>query len=140
MLFEMLSGGTHPVGQRTSLIWPTPAAGSSNQWSRETPWKKWLKKTQKISDKCGVVIDKRLRGLIESSLESDPSNRPSTQSLEDSLLEILEVENELAAKAIRHLMSEYDELAVDAEIGGWPHLDECLHRLNAAFPDDAAFK
>ena len=39
ILYEMLTGGIHPVGEIISTIWPTPAQGKSRKWLREDPWK-----------------------------------------------------------------------------------------------------
>ena len=39
--FECLTDGLHPIGVRTSDVWPVPLPDKPSKWSHEDIWKSW---------------------------------------------------------------------------------------------------
>ncbi len=132
ILFEMLTGGLHPVGEYTHLIWPSPAEGKSRKWLRETPWKQWLKNEASIS-RDGETLDPGLLEIIRDCLNIRPSARPSKEDLEHRLTERMRSLDVYAYETLMLLLRTYDENAREGEQGSWPYYEDRLCQLNEAF-------
>lgn len=131
-LYEMLTGGTHPLGERTSDIWPT--SGISKKWESERPWKKWANEKCKI--KYPEKIDnKNLLQLITDCLESDSKQRPDLNLIKSILSEELK---KISRPAFDNLNA-YLQMLIEAEKtdieAGWPYMDNLMNDLNYAFKD-----
>lgn len=134
ILFEMLTGGDHPIGERTSLIWPRPADGRSRKWLREDPWKQWLKSGAQTSIGDNSVDPETLL-IIQDCLEIDSALRPSKQALEVRLLERLRSVHKHTYDTLVHTLEYFDNISRESEELGWPYYAERLESLNEAFSD-----
>lgn len=134
VLFEMLTGGIHPVGEETKLIWPEPSEGKSPQWRRETPWKKWLRSGAKIKHESDNVSDDAYE-IIKGCLEVNVSQRFTKEELEIRLLERLKSIDTAAYETLVLLLDYFDRIAFDSESGGWPYYANRVELLNKSFPD-----
>jgi len=135
MLFEMLTGGIHPIGERTTLIWPHPVEGKSRKWLREDPWKQWLRSGAfAVSDR---PLDQETLRIVEECLKIDSAARPSIAELEERLLERLKHLHGLAFETLSVTLAHFDQLAIESQEGGWPYYEERLQRLNDAFCDSS---
>lgn len=132
ILFEMLTGGIHPLGEETILIWPEPSEGKSPQWRRETPWKKWLRGGAKIKHESENVSQEAYE-IIRSCLEVDSSQRFTKEQLEARLLERLKSIDKAAYDTMIALLDYFDGIAVESESGGWPYYANRVEMLNKAF-------
>ncbi|WP_193067830.1 protein kinase domain-containing protein, partial [Halomonas sp. 3D7M] len=43
ILYELMSGGFHPVGIKLSDYWPMPLKNNSKKWTKADAWRKWAK-------------------------------------------------------------------------------------------------
>jgi serine/threonine protein kinase len=134
ILVEMLTGGVHPVGKYTRLIWPTPAAGQSRKWLREDPWKQWLAHGATVSG-FGERQNLKLVSIIRSCLETDTALRLSRHQLEAFLLDLLGEIDERVHLAVTLMLTEFDRHANEGEAGGWPYYSERLHQLNKVYEE-----
>lgn len=134
ILFEMLTGGIHPVGERTSLIWPRPAEGKSRKWLREDPWKQWLKNGATTATNDGNV-DQEVLVIVQDCLKIDPAARPSKHDLEVRLLEHLSNLHKHAFDTLTVTLAQFDQIADESKELGWPYYTDRLRMLNDAFSD-----
>ncbi|QTP56317.1 protein kinase [Billgrantia sulfidoxydans] len=134
ILFEMLTGGLHPLGEETILIWPEPSEGKSPQWRRETPWKKWLKRGAKIECESDNVSQDGYE-IISSCLEVDFSKRFTKEQLEARLLERLSLIDKAAYDELTGCLDYFDDIAVISESEGWPYYENRVELLNKTFAD-----
>lgn len=135
ILFEMLTGGVHPVGEHTSLIWPTPVEGKSRKWLREDPWKQWLKNDAPTpTDGNGIAPQMLL--IIQDCLKTEVRERISKDALEARLLERLRYLDENVFDTLSVTLTHFDQLASGGEEGGWPYYEDRIRRLNEAFSDN----
>lgn len=123
MLFEMLTGGIHPIGERTTLIWPRPAEGKSRKWLREDPWKQWLKRgARSVMDNGG--LDQEILRIIEDCLKIDTAARPSNSDLEARLLQRLNDTHSPAFETLSLTLAQLDQIATESQESGWPYYEE----------------
>lgn len=85
MLHELLTG-FHPIGVRTSDVWPKPR--QSPQWGHEGKWKRWARSTEKLSRQTAAQLGD-LRDIVEETLRTDARDRPSVHELRVELLHAL---------------------------------------------------
>jgi serine/threonine protein kinase len=137
MLFEMLTGGIHPIGEQTSLIWPSVAEGKSRMWLREDKWKRWAKKgLPALPVDCRISPEMRL--IIEGCLKTDFSERLSKEGLEVHLLERLRLIDRNAFDTLLVTQAYFDQVSNESEKSGWPYYDDLIEKLNAAFSDSTS--
>jgi eukaryotic-like serine/threonine-protein kinase len=122
-LYEMLTGGVHPLGVRTTDVWPN----GTGKWKREETWKKWARSPTLAE----AGIEKSLAGLITGCLNVSPELRPSASELERSLLEQLRDRSLSAACSLEAYLELVDDAVVINDEAGWPHMDDMLRRLSA---------
>jgi serine/threonine protein kinase len=138
ILYEMLTGGAHPIGEHTSLIWPVPAEGQSRKWLREDPWKEWIKKGAKFNAAAQQNLNPEMVSIIKECLNPDAALRISKSELEALLRKRLEVLDRHAHENLQLMLSEFDRVALEGEEGGWPFYTERVEQLNQAFSDHSA--
>lgn len=135
ILYEMLTGGAHPIGEHTSQIWPRPSKEKGNKWLRENPWKKWIKRGAQINSVGSKPLDPELINIIQDCLEPASTQRISRDDLEERLNTKLQSIDEHAHANVSVILSEFDQLAQSGEEAGWPHYAERVAKLNSAFSD-----
>ncbi len=127
MLHEMLTGGIHPVGVETSLVWPSPIEGVSRSWQREDKWKRWAR--EEIRD-LSRIADASVRELVRLCLERDVHLRPSvTKAKEFCFNRLLQLSPD-AALEIKLRADQADEVSKLDNEDGWPSYDAALQELN----------
>ncbi len=137
ILFEMLTGGLHPVGEQTSLIWPAPAEGKSRKWLREDPWKKWLKSgAPTVTD--NNCVNSELLLIVQDCLKTERSERLTKKALEACLLERLRIVDKSAFDTLSMTLTYFDQLADKSEESGWPYYADRIVKLNEEFTDSAS--
>lgn len=88
ILYELMTGGFHPIGIKLIDYWPSPINGNSKKWTRSEPWKKWAKTANKIFESVSP-IEPEIQTLIQKMLSVDPLDRPSIDEVRSSLLDII---------------------------------------------------
>jgi serine/threonine protein kinase len=136
IIYEMLTGGIHPVGEHVSLIWPAPAPDKSRKWLREDPWKQWIERGAELLG-SHEQYDSGILEIIRACLVTDLSLRPNKPALEALLLNRLNELNADAHQSLVLLLSYFDSLAIEGEEAGWPYYAERLAQLNATFGHDS---
>jgi serine/threonine protein kinase len=129
-LVEMLTGGMHPLGMRTTDAWPKSIIG--NKWNREDPWKAWARDPV-ISPDVKLKLGSSLLLLITEMLSADYDTRPSMSVVKSRLLKCLEEADRPAWEALCLNLQQADEAAnVNAE-AGWLYMDDLVSKINQAY-------
>ena len=124
ILYELMSGGLHPVGIKLRDFWPEPLKGNSTKWTGSKSWKKWsTKDNEKIKDTNFALIDSEVIELIKLMLSQDPDDRPSINEVLDSLLQIIQSKCEKSYVNIEFIIKSYnDEINGEELSTKWPYL------------------
>ncbi len=91
ILYELFSGGYHPVGIKLNDFWPVAKDGNSKKWTKERDWKKWISSECKITI-CPSIIDINIYSYIERMLSIDPKKRPEIDDVIDFFFENIKKE------------------------------------------------
>ena len=126
-IVEMLTGGLHPLGERTTDVWPKSTKG--NKWMREDPWKKWARDPF-ISEGLNLDLESRLLVLIRELLSPAYAKRPCITDTKERLLQILKEHDEHVYNQICVCLAFWDSAAIEGESSGWPHMDLLINNLN----------
>ena len=132
MIFEVMSRGIHPMGERTSDWWPEPNAGNSKKWLRDEVWEKWAKKGCPPSNMAAISDD--VAKIVRSCMSSSPSDRPSLNEIQESLLHSLKALDERAYEQACFRISSANSQAQTTE--SWPYLNQRLERLRVLMRRD----
>lgn len=127
LMAEMLTGGIHPIGERTSDVWPKSIMGG--KWGHEEVWKKWAKSESKICSDLKNVTPALLK-LINLCLSTDPAERPSAEFLKEYLLKLLKGVSKDAYLSLIAYIQQMDEAAILNSNQGWPYMDQLVAKLN----------
>lgn len=114
ILYELITG-KHPIGVRTSDVWPEPEEGFSKRYKKDEKWKKWSKKA---SDNIKLENDfegkEELEDLIKNMLFPDPEKRLSLKLAFEKVMNILTKLHTPTAKQLKLLFEYYDSWAINA--------------------------
>jgi serine/threonine protein kinase len=121
ILHELLTG-FHPIGQRTSDIWPEPKNGFPKKYKHEKPWKKWASNENKQIKIGESRVEKDIENLIKRMLLPGPLERISLSDALNEVMRILFSVNEAVARQLKLLLDYYNCLA--------NYFDECKGRLS----------
>ena len=70
--FECLSDGLHPIGERTSDVWPIRLPEKPRKWGHEEVWKTWAKRDKIIRfEGVAECASAAMQELIRRSLSTD---------------------------------------------------------------------
>lgn len=128
LMAEILSGGIHPIGERTLDIWPKSIKGA--KWGHEDIWKKWAKSNVKLNLDLGDV-NTELIDLIKLCLSTNPEQRPSATALKEQLLNLLNKTDMGAYLSLKAYIEQMDHAATLSANEGWPYMDQLVARLNS---------
>lgn len=127
--FECLSDGLHPIGERTSDVWPVRLPQKPSKWGHEEVWKRWAKREKTID--FGSVAKRtptEMQDLICRSLSPNLQRRPSMSDFEKTLWEALEDVDPDTAAGLRMQLNYVEGLASNCEIGS-SYIESRLHEL-----------
>jgi serine/threonine protein kinase len=127
--FECLSDGLHPIGERTSDVWPIRLSEKPRKWGHEEVWKTWARRKKTINfegaaDHTPIVV----RDLISRSLSTEHQRRPSMSDFEETLWDALRTVDADSAAGLRMQLDYLEGLASNPE-SGWPYMEARLHEL-----------
>lgn len=129
-IFEMMSGGIHPIGERTTDVWPHSILGG--KWEREDVWKRWARGGAPVHDDSKIE-DKELLDIVKKCLSTSPIDRPSASELQGLLMKNLRGLSQHAADSLEAYIQMVDHAeSVNAE-AGWPYMDELIRRVHLHF-------
>ena len=128
LMAEMLTGGVHPIGERTLDVWPKSIKGG--KWNHEDVWKKWAKSEWKIHSDLKHINPELFR-VISLCLSTDPTERPSAELLKEYLLSILKEGFLSAYLSLNAYVDQMDHAATLNANEGWPYMDQLVAKLNS---------
>jgi serine/threonine protein kinase len=125
IMYEVMTRGIHPIGERVSDWWPTPREGNSKKWLRDDHWKRWAKAGNAIAPNPQVSGD--FERLVRDCMSPKPELRPSFEEVQGRLLRLL---RSLDSRA-------YDQAAFRINyansnagtVDDWPYRNHRLERL-----------
>jgi serine/threonine protein kinase len=132
-IFEMLSGGIHPLGERTTDVWPESILGK--KWEREDIWKNWARKGGPLFDDS-TVQDPELLTIVKSCLCANFEDRPSASQVQTRLMAVLRRLNPRAAASLDAYLKMTDDDALMSADTGWPYMDELIRGVQSHFDVD----
>lgn len=95
--FEAFTGGLHPIGECTSAVWPTRAAGKTAKWDQARTWRRWAEGEKDLSPLSGLGIPGQFVELLRDCLAADPAARPDMETVENRLwLSLIELDKGFA--------------------------------------------
>lgn len=132
-IYEMLTGGIHPLGERTSDIWPQSSKGK--KWEHEEPWKKWARGNAVIKNEFAIKNDVIL-GIMKKCLSAKVSDRPSPTQLKDDLFRELTILNPQAATNLDAYLNMLDSAERVNADEGWPYMDQLIDKVRHCFDEE----
>lgn len=119
----------HPIGERTSDVWPIRLAGKPAKWSREDVWKAWAERDKELmfagAEECAPVA---MQDLIQLSLSADPRDRPSMNEFEDTLWDTLRAIDRGLSVGLGMQLDYLDSFGSNSE-SRRPHMADRLYEL-----------
>lgn len=134
ILFELITGGYHPIGIKLRDFWPQPVNGNSKKWTRSEPWEKWSKEEEKISESLLVHIDSEILALVRTMLSTSSSERPQMDEVLTSLLSLIEGRCLESYTQIQFLINYFDsQVSTESLEELWPYLFHSWKRFESKF-------
>jgi eukaryotic-like serine/threonine-protein kinase len=125
IMYEVMTRGIHPMGERVSDWWPIPREGNSKKWSRDELWRRWAAKGNVIAPNPQISGD--LEHLVNDCMSPRPELRPSFDDVQERLLRLLHSLDsstyKQAAFRINHANS------TSRPVADWPCRNHRLERL-----------
>ena len=125
-IIEMLTGGLHPLGVRTTDMWPKSSIGK--KWNREDPWKKWARDPN-VSEELGLDHQSPLLMLILEFFNPILDERPNISEAKSRLLSILKQQDELSYENLVLHLNWYDSQTSLSEREGWPYMNYLVKKV-----------
>ena len=123
ILFELMTGGHHPVGIKLRDFWPRPVEGNSKKWTRPESWKKWSTSDKKLFGGVAAGLEPAVSGLVERMLSTSASLRPGIDEVLGELLLLIERRSPESFMQIRFLIGYFDSnVSADSLEEQWPYL------------------
>ncbi len=129
LIYEMATGGKHPIGERTSDVWPKPLPLKGNKWLREDVWKKWAKNAA-ISRLDQDIKNVKLVDIINKCLIPDFEKRIGLIELKDELFELLNDVSKEKNLTLQAIFKMYDDASEVNEKYGLPYYERMIEELN----------
>jgi serine/threonine protein kinase len=131
IIFEVMTRGMHPLGERTFEWWPKPLPGNSKKWLREEMWFRWAKDGNPVSSTlsgCDGVDE-----IARACMSSNPTDRPSFEEVQERLLGVLwGIDKEAFNQANFRISYANGQAGTNDD---WPYRDRRLDRLRIALQD-----
>ncbi|WP_339614823.1 protein kinase [uncultured Gilvimarinus sp.] len=133
ILYELMSGGFHPVGIKLNDYWPRPVGGNSKKWTKANAWKKWAA-TASIAFEHIASIEPEVQSLIHNMLSVDAADRPSIEEVKISLLGIIKRESQESFVQLEFLVNYFERKASTVPFKDrWPYLSERWRKFQTKF-------
>jgi serine/threonine protein kinase len=130
--FEVFTDGKHPIGVKTTDVWPW-YQGVAQKWNRESTWREWAA----APDKSRQVVDSQLpaemEDLVLASLSPNPGARPAFADFENRLWDTLRGLDSDAYSGLRMQIDYFEGLSSSED--QWPHMDERLMQLRKFYSE-----
>lgn len=107
ILYELLTG-KHPIGIKTSDVWPKPKEGLPKKYKHDRPWKKWCEKASENIKLQNIELQDELENLIKNMLLSDINMRLNLKSAFEKVMNILNKLHKPTAEQLKLLFEYYD--------------------------------
>jgi serine/threonine protein kinase len=128
-LFEMLTGGMHPVGVRRTQLWPTPGEGQSRKWVGDRPWKAWAKGGPTYDRDVIAALGPDLVAILDGCLCPESAKRASMSVLEGQLTHALHRRDPAGAENLQTYFELNNKAAIESEDAGWPHMEQLMRNV-----------
>jgi len=134
ILYELMSGGYHPVGIKLQDYWPSPKEGNSKKWTREDSWRKWVTTSGCKIENSSYQLSRDLLILIQGMLSLKPRERPSIDEVISLLLRQIHTLSNASHEQVEFLVSYFDtEACSDPLEQQWPYLSERWKQFSNKF-------
>ncbi|MGO2137285.1 MAG: protein kinase domain-containing protein [Marinobacter sp.] len=122
ILYELMSGGFHPVGIKLSDYWPMPLKNNSKKWTKADAWRKWAKSAS-INFESDPPIEPEIQSLVHEMLSVDAADRPTIDDVKTSLLDIIKSESPESSAQLECLVNYFERNASTETLKDrWPYL------------------
>ena len=132
--YELLSYGTHPIGERTRP-WREATPEVWKRWQDDRMWKRWMRDG---SAPRIALEDRDMDDLVRCCLGPVPASRPTLREISSRLLERLHAESPEASQQVRLLISQAN--SEGRRDHNWPYLDAryewLVQKVSAYFEDE----
>jgi serine/threonine protein kinase len=132
LLHELVTGGLHPVGERTSDIWPVQLAGMSKKWKGSRPWINWIEHGAPIRSPKGAVPTV-VQEIVREALAVNPVARPSIHEVQEHLWGALASTDIGTAQSLEVATRRWEEGLLNDPEANWPHGQEILRSIRRTF-------
>lgn len=133
ILYELMSGGFHPVGIKLGDYWPRPVEGNSKKWTKPDAWRRWAE-TARVNFEISPSIEPSVKSLVHEMLSIDPVYRPSIEVVKIKLLDIIRNKSQKDFAQLDLFLNYYENKAsVEPLNYRWPYLAERWERFQAKF-------
>lgn len=127
--FECFSDGWHPIGVRTSEVWPA----RERKWNRKEIWRDWASDPSKALPRIATAWPGKLDELVLSAIDAAPSKRPSMLDFENGLWATLqEVDFKTYSGAQMQIAHQERYMHIEEP---WPYMEELLMQLRQFYSD-----
>lgn len=123
IIYEVMTGGSHPYGGVLREWWPVPIEGNSKKWLRPETWEKWAKAGNPIAPATFLVDD--VEDIVHRCMAPDPVDRPTLEQVAAHLIDVLKRLDDDAGKQVAFQVSHADNDPTDE---AWPYRDQQLER------------
>lgn len=133
ILYELMSGGFHPVGIKLSDYWPLPVEGNSKKWTKADAWRKWAKSASIVFEGA-PPIEPEIQSLVNDMLSVDAADRPAIDQVKISLLDIIKSESPESCAQLKFLVDYFERNASTEPLKErWPYLWERWQQFQVKF-------
>ncbi len=107
ILYELLTG-KHPIGVKTSDVWPEPKKGFPQKYKHDRVWKKWSEKASEDIKLKNIELKEEIENLIKNMLLSDINERLDLHSAFKRVMDLLHKLHDPTEKQLELLFEYYD--------------------------------
>jgi serine/threonine protein kinase len=132
LLHELVTGGLHPIGERTADIWPTPLPDKSTKWKRSTPWRQWIDAGAPLKWPR-ELLPGGIYDIVKDSLSLDLASRPPIQSVQERLWAVLLEADAFVAESLLMATQIWEENLIADPKANWPHGYAMVDKLRQRF-------
>lgn len=134
--FELFADGLHPVGERTSEVWPERAPGKPSKWAQKRVWRDWSGRSKNLAAlTSNPDLPNSFNQLIERSLAADAADRPDMDEVESCLWVSLAGVSRVWAAGVRMQIEYFDSFAPPGEPREPSYTDQCIEELRVFYSE-----